>query len=84
MSEIRRIDKVKAFLKELHPEGIQMFNSRNLVGDPMYTIYDKDGISIDECSYYGYIEVFGVTEEEYNELVESCGCGEMDGEYEGY
>lgn len=83
MNKIRRIDEVKVFLKELHPEGIQMFNSRNIMGDPMYTIYDKDGIMIDECSCYNYIEIFGVTEEEYNELVESCGCGDgMDGDYE--
>lgn len=79
----RRIDEVKYFLKKLYPEGIQIFNSRNIAGDSMCTIYDKDGISIDECFYYGYIEIFGVTEDEYNELVESCGCGDgMDGDYE--
>ena len=82
MGEIRRIDKAKFFLMERFSEGIQMFNSRNLVGDNMTTIYDEDGIIVDECYSYSYIEIFGVTEEEYNELVECCGDGE-DGDYKG-
>lgn len=85
MQEIRRVDKVKVFLKEKYPEGIQMFNSRNLVGDTMETIYDEDGIIVDECYYWCYIEIFGVTREEWDELEECCGAGKFsDGEYEGF
>ena len=36
----------------------------------MENIYSKNGICIDECSGYGYIEIFGITEEFYNELIE--------------
>ena len=78
---IRRIDEVKFFLMDIFPNRIQIFNSRNVVGDSMYNIYDKDDIKVDYCHYYEYIEVFGVTEKEYKELTETCGCNS--GEYEG-
>lgn len=45
-----------------------LFNTRNLVGDPMSTIYDEDGLTIDVCDYYFYFEVFGLTDEEFKEL----------------
>lgn len=45
-----------------------LFNTRNLVGDPMGTIYDEDGLTIDVCDYYSYFEVFGLTDEEFKEL----------------
>jgi hypothetical protein len=34
----------------------------------METIYNEDGITVDYCYYYGYIEIFGLTDEEYKEL----------------
>ena len=36
------MEKLIEFLKKEFPEGIQMFNIKNCVGDPMYTIYRKD------------------------------------------
>lgn len=42
-----------------------MFDSRNLVGDMMFTIYDKDNIIVDFCYHYEYIEIFGLTDEEF-------------------
>ena len=53
------------FLAINFANGIQMFNSRNLVGDEMTTIYDKDGITVDICYDWGYIEIFGLTDEEF-------------------
>lgn len=49
-----------------HDCGI--YSTRNIVGDPMYTIYDKDGLTIDVCDYYEYFEVFGLSNEEFVEL----------------
>ena len=40
-----------------------IFNTRNIVGDPMEVIYYEDGLEIDICYYYGYFEVFGLGEE---------------------
>lgn len=63
------------FLATNFSNGIQMFNSRNLVGDEMHTIYDKDGITVDICYDWGYIEIFGLTDEEF-ETVASLYDGE--------
>ena len=59
------------FLKCEFPDGIQCFYSRNLVGDVMGTIYDTDGITVDFCANYDYIEIFGLEKEEYNYVVEA-------------
>lgn len=53
------------FLATNFTNGVQMFNSRNTVGDEMHTIYDKDGITVDICYDWGYIEIFGLTDEEF-------------------
>lgn len=34
----------------------------------MVTIFEEDGVTIDICYGYSYFEVFGLTEEEENEL----------------
>lgn len=47
-----------------------IFGSRNIVGDVMYNVYDKDGLTIDICYGYGYFEVFGLTDEEFEKLEE--------------
>lgn len=45
-----------------------IFNTRNFVGDPMYTIYKEDDVSVDVCSAYSYFEVFGLTKEEFKDV----------------
>lgn len=51
---------------------IQMYNTRNIVGDYMENIYADNGIYID-YSGNGYVEIFGLTEEEFNEVKKQCG-----------
>ena len=53
------------FLAENFANGVQMFNTRNVVGDEMRTIFDKGGITVDICDDWGYIEIFGLTDEEF-------------------
>ena len=36
----------------------------------MTEIYDHDGITVDLCYYWGYIEVFGLTDKEMETLKE--------------
>lgn len=70
-----RVKRLVDFIKENDLEGMQSFNTRNTVGDPMCNIYCEDGICVDECSYYGYIEIFGLTKEEYlslNQVLNVC------------
>lgn len=64
------MEKLIEFLKDRFPNGIQMFDTRNIVGDSMVTIYDEDGITVDYCHDYSYIEIFGLTDEEFEEVVE--------------
>lgn len=45
-----------------------IFNSRNLVGDNMTTLYEEDDLQVDICYDWAYIEVFGLTNEEFAEL----------------
>jgi len=63
-----RIEKVRAFIMARGIVGMQTFDTRNVVGDPMETIYDADGITIDCCWNRGYLEIFGLSNEEYRSL----------------
>lgn len=67
-----KIDKLKKFLQEEYP-NIQAFNTRNIAGDSLYTVYEEDGITVEYCYYYEYIEIFGLTDEEFEDLVDESG-----------
>jgi len=45
-----------------------IYNTRNIMGDPMTTIYEDNGLTIDICYNYSYFEVFGFSKAEFNEL----------------
>ena len=66
---MNKLEKAKEIIKEnfsLYDCGL--FNTRNMAGDVMSTIYDEDGLTIDVCYYWDYFEVFGLTYEEFAEL----------------
>lgn len=69
---MNKIDKLKRFLQENYPNE-QAFNTRNIVGDSMETVYDEDEIIVDYCYYYSYIEIFGLTDEEFEDLIDKYG-----------
>ena len=59
--------KVKKAIKDNYqPCGI--FFSRNIAGDQMFTVYEDEGVTIDVCYYWEYLEVFGLNEEEEKEI----------------
>ena len=64
------LEKVESFLKEYFNYEVQAFTTRNVVGDPMETIYNEDGIQIDYCEGYDYIEIFGLPLEDFYKLRE--------------
>lgn len=70
---MNKIDKLKKFLQENYPNG-QAFNTKNIVGDSMVTVYNEDEIIVDYCYYYSYIEIFGLTDEEFEDLIDKYGC----------
>jgi len=69
----KRAKRIKKFIKTAlknnrigYGDGvIQMFTTPNTVGDVMETIYDDGEILIDFAPGYNYIEIFGLTDEEY-------------------
>ena len=70
-----RLSKIKKFIQENYYDEtcgwtIQLFDSRNIVGDYMETVYEEDGVTIDYCPYYDYLEIFGLTDEEYWSLID--------------
>jgi len=65
---MERLNKLRNFLIEKGFKGTQTFDSRSLVGDPTTTIYEADGITVDYCYYYEYLEIFGLSNEEYHGL----------------
>jgi hypothetical protein len=66
-----KLDIAKKIIKEnFKSADCGIFNCRNWAGDPMTNIYSSDGLRIDICYYYAYFEVFGLSEEEFDELKE--------------
>lgn len=67
---MNRIEKLKRFLQENHP-NIQAFNTENLVGDYMELVYDEDDIEVYYCYGWEYIEIFGLSQAEFDSLIET-------------
>jgi hypothetical protein len=63
------LEKAKEIMWENYSQAeCGIFNTHNVAGDLMGTIYDENGLRIDICVHYGYFEVFGLTYEEFEEL----------------
>lgn len=69
---MNKINKLKKFLQENYPNA-QAFNSRNLVGDKMIRVYKDDYITVDYALRYDYIEIFGLSEIEFDKLINKYG-----------
>ena len=66
---ITKLDKAKKVIKHYYDEArCGIFNTRNLISDPMETLYEGSDITIDICRPYEYFEVFGLSDEEFSEL----------------
>lgn len=77
------MENLKRFLQGY--KGTQIFNTRNVVGDSMKTIYKQNNIQVDYCEDYDYLEIFGLTQKEFNSLVNLKWFGfeirDMEGEF---
>lgn len=66
---MNNLEKAKEIIKEHYSDAdCGIFDSRNIVGDMMETIYKGEGLTIDICYHYSYFEVFGLSDAEYEEL----------------
>ena len=63
------LEKAKKIISEYFSQAeCGIYDTHNVIGDLMGTIYEENGLRIDICVYYGYFEVFGLTDEEFEEL----------------
>lgn len=63
------LEIAKGIIKELYKYGdCGIYNSRNIVGDQMDTVYHDGKLQIDICYHYSYFEVFGLSGAEFREL----------------
>lgn len=69
---MNRLEKAKEIIREnINDARCGIFDTRNIAGDRMSTIYDEDyDLQIDICYRWEYFEVFGLSDDEFNELEE--------------
>lgn len=66
---MNRVEKAKKIIRENYSDAeYGCFFTRNVVGDPMSTIYIDDDIMVDICYRYSYFEIFGLTDDEEDEV----------------
>ena len=71
MAELTKLDIAKIIISErISSADLGIFNSRNIFGDPTTTVYRGNHLTIDICYPYAYFEVFGLSEKEFEELVD--------------
>ena len=69
---VLRIEKLIKFLKERFEDGIQMFDTPSIVDDFRVPIYNKDEITVLWAPYYEYIEIFGISSEEFERVMKEA------------
>lgn len=68
----KRIRDLKRFLAK-DMAGMQAFCTRNKDCDFLVEVYNKDGIVVELCSDWDYIEIFGITTDEFTDLLDENG-----------
>lgn len=69
MKREKEFNEIKKCIKEYYDNGnCGFFNTMNIVGDPMLTIFDGKYFTLDICYFYSYFEIFGTTDDEFKEL----------------
>lgn len=67
---MNKLEKAKQIIKENIAYAMYgIFDTRNILGDPMTVIYDDD-FRIEICYGHEYFEVFGLSDKEFTELAE--------------
>lgn len=66
---MNKLDEAKKVIEEYYDKAdCGIFDCRNIAGDSMSIIYQKDGLTIEICYHWAYFEVFGLTPTEFEEL----------------
>ena len=64
-----RIEKLIKFLKERFESGIQMFDTPSLANDYRIPIYVEDDITVLYAPGWDYIEIYGISDEEFERVM---------------
>ncbi len=63
------IEKVKEVIKNNIEDALcGIYNNRIHTGAKTEIIYDEAGVRIEMCRYYGFFEVFGLTDKEFTDI----------------
>lgn len=63
-----RFHKLLVFLRNSNLLGMQVFDCETLVGDERECVYSEDGIRVLVCYYWNYVEVLGISDEEFKAI----------------
>lgn len=69
---VLRIEKLIEFLKNRFKGGIQMFNVPSITGDYRISIYEADDIRVLFAPEYEYIEIYGISYEEFKRVMKEA------------
>lgn len=69
---VLRIEKLINFLKTKFEDGIQMFDTPSIMNDFRVPIYNTDGITVLWAPHYEYIEIFGISTEEFDRVMKEA------------
>lgn len=67
-----KIEKLIKFLKERFESGIQMFDTPSLVDDYRIPIYVDDDITVLYAPGWDYIEIYGISDEEFERVMKEA------------
>ena len=71
MTRQEEFDVIKNLIKENFKYGeCGLFDTRNIVGDSMNSLFKGEHLALDICYDYSYFEVFELSHEEFMELSE--------------
>lgn len=71
MERKEELQKVKQIIKEnIKDYNCGIFDTRNIAGDFMITLYEGKCFTLDACYDWSYYELFGTTDEEFEEVEE--------------
>lgn len=68
--ENRKADQI---FEKHFKNGIQMFNTPSIMGDYRISIYEADDIRVLFAPKYEYIEIYGISEEEFERVIRETG-----------
>ena len=68
-----KIEKVIEFLHNKFPDKIELYMVRLFPLSSLDIIYFEDGIALGYDENWRYIDIYGITEEEYEKINKECG-----------